>query len=129
MIENHLKFKDQTTEGLGYNNVPPPFNDNYTPPIEPVILRRPVPVSQTPVPVSTKIEKPQQVMTTKPNESNASTTCADTVLVEDWTEEEDSDSDTVNILSKTNVLNSVISNVSVVSDIKTVDSVPLFVLQ
>ena len=28
MIENHLKFKDQSTEGLGYNSVAPPFNDN-----------------------------------------------------------------------------------------------------
>ena len=45
MIENHIKFKDQTTEGLGYNNVPPPFNENYTQPLEPVILKRPVPVS------------------------------------------------------------------------------------
>ena len=70
MIENHLKFKDQTTEGLGYNNVPPPFNDNYTPPLEPVILKRPVPVVQ---PVSVKIEKPIQVDSVKVNETNAST--------------------------------------------------------
>ena len=51
MIENHLKFKDQSTEGLGYSAVPPPFNDNYTPPLEPVILKRLVPVGQSIVPV------------------------------------------------------------------------------
>ena len=39
MIENHLKFKNNSTDGLGYNAVPPPFNDNYTPPLEPVILK------------------------------------------------------------------------------------------
>ena len=31
--------KDKLGEGLGYSAVPPPHNDNYTPPLEPVILR------------------------------------------------------------------------------------------
>ena len=61
---------------------------------------------------------------TKPNESNASTTRADKVIVEDWNEEEDSDTDTVNDLTKTS-LNSVISNNSVLGDVKTIDSVAL----
>ncbi|KAL4556840.1 hypothetical protein LXL04_035004 [Taraxacum kok-saghyz] len=109
MIENQLKFKNQKTEGLGYNNVPPPYNDNYTPPLELVVLKRPPPVNQSNIPIPTIIEKPKQAVTTKLNKSNASTTCADTVLVEDWTEEEDSDSDTVNAVSKTplNSVNSV----------------------
>ena len=124
MIENHLQYKDQSTEGLGYNRVEPPYNHNYTPPIEPIILKKlgiagnsavpiitqtdkPVPIkiekpilTQTKKTVPIRIEKPKQDVTTKPNESNASTTCAYTVLVEDWTEEEDSDSDTVNVFIK-----------------------------
>lgn len=36
MIEKQLRFKNQDKDkkGLGYNSVPPPFNDNYTPPLE-----------------------------------------------------------------------------------------------
>ncbi|KAL4556408.1 hypothetical protein LXL04_039059 [Taraxacum kok-saghyz] len=107
MIETQLKFKDQKTEGLGYNNVPPPYNDNYTPVLEPVVLKRPPPVDQS------------NAETTKLNKSNASTSCADTVLVEDWTEEEDSDSDTVKALSKTplNSVNSAVKPVVFVSPI------------
>ena len=35
MIEKQLKFKNQKTKGLGYGQVPPPFNDNYTSPLKP----------------------------------------------------------------------------------------------
>ncbi|TLX69014.1 hypothetical protein E9993_23135 [Labilibacter sediminis] len=34
MIEKHYQFKDQKTKGLGYSSVPPPFNGNFTPPLE-----------------------------------------------------------------------------------------------
>ena len=91
MIENHLQYRDQSTEGLGYNCVPPPFNHNYTPSIEPIILKKLVITGNSSVPIFTqtdktvpiRIEKPKQDVTSKPNESNASTTCADTILVED----------------------------------------------
>ncbi|KAL4582814.1 hypothetical protein LXL04_007375 [Taraxacum kok-saghyz] len=117
MIEKQLKFKDQKTEGLGYNNVPPPFNDNYTPLLEPVVLRRPPPVNQSNVPVLTNIEKPKQDVTIEPNKSNASTSCADEVLVEDWTEEEDSDSDNVNALNSIKSVSCTVEQVSHVSSI------------
>ncbi|KAL4573443.1 hypothetical protein LXL04_020249 [Taraxacum kok-saghyz] len=124
MIEKQLKFKDQKTEGLGYNNVQPPFNDNYTPPLEPVVLRRPPPVNQSNVPVSTHIEKPKQDVTTEPNKSNASTSCADEVLVEDWTEKEDSDYDNLNALSKTasNSVNSVLCTVESVTPVSSINN-------
>ena len=32
ITEKQLKFKDNQNKGLGYHNVPPPFNDNYSPP-------------------------------------------------------------------------------------------------
>ncbi|KAL4583301.1 hypothetical protein LXL04_007871 [Taraxacum kok-saghyz] len=102
MIENHLKFKDQTTEGLGYNNVPPPFNDNYTPPLEPETG------------TSCDIEV---------NVINASTSCVDSALLEDWNEEEDSGSDTENVLLKTNDLNSIILNNYLLCDVKPAISV------
>ena len=38
MIDKYMKWQDKQGEGLGYNNVPPPFNENYTPPLEPVFL-------------------------------------------------------------------------------------------
>ncbi|KAL4589806.1 hypothetical protein LXL04_002716 [Taraxacum kok-saghyz] len=87
--------------------------------LEPVVLKRPPPVNQYNIPVSTEIEKPKQDVTTKLNESNASTMCADTILVEDWTEEEGSDSDTVNVLSQ----NSVNLNNSNLCDVKPATSV------
>lgn len=31
MIEKQIKWQGKKNVGLGYNNVPPPFNDNYTP--------------------------------------------------------------------------------------------------
>ena len=78
-----MKWQDKLGEGLGYNVVLPPYNDNYTPPLEPVVLRRPVPVSQSTVPVSVKIEQPSHVESVRVNDTNASTSCADQVLVED----------------------------------------------
>ena len=89
MIEKYFQFRDQSIEGLGYNSVAPPFNDNYTPRLEPIILKRLVPAGQSTLPVSikiektvpVKIEKPKQAVNAKPNESNASTTSADFVLV------------------------------------------------
>ena len=30
MIETQLKWKNRYNQGLGYDKVPPPFNDNYT---------------------------------------------------------------------------------------------------
>ncbi|KAL4584141.1 hypothetical protein LXL04_008731 [Taraxacum kok-saghyz] len=118
MIENHLKFKNNSTNGVGYNSVAPPFNDNYTPPLEPVILKRLVPVGQSRVHISAKIETPKQVDLVKVNDSNVSTSCADTVLVEDWYEEEESDSDTHGFLLKIDVKKSVNFN-----SVKTNDSV------
>jgi hypothetical protein len=120
MIETQLKFKDQKTEGLGYNNVPPPYN--YTPPLEPVVLRRPPPVSQSSVPVLVKIETPKQVDHVKVNESNASTSCADEVLVEDWDEEDENNSSIVDNSSNTNTLSPAASNNCVTQEPKTVDS-------
>ncbi|KAL4556313.1 hypothetical protein LXL04_038960 [Taraxacum kok-saghyz] len=111
MIEKHLKFKDQSTEGLRYSAVPPPYNDNYTPPLEPVILRRPVPVCQPTMPVSVKIEQPKHVESVKLNDSNASTSCADKVLVEDWDEDDENDSNSVSVenSTNTNILSLVVS--------------------
>ena len=110
MIENHLQFRDQSTEGLGYNRVPPPFNNNYTPPIEPIILKKLVIPGQSTVPIFTQTEKTVSIKIEKSNESNASTSCADSVLVEDWVEEDENDSTSVENTSNTNILSLAVSN-------------------
>ncbi|KAL4592780.1 hypothetical protein LXL04_005785 [Taraxacum kok-saghyz] len=66
MIENHLKFKNNSTDGLGYHTVAPPFNDNYTPPLEPVVLKRLVIAGQSTVHVPVKIETPVPIKITTP---------------------------------------------------------------
>ena len=124
MIENHLKFQDQLTKGLGYSAVPPPYNDNYTPPLEPVILRRPVQVSQPTVPVSVKIEQPSHVDCAKVNVTDSSTSCAEEVLVEDWDDEDENNSSIVDNSSNTNTLSSAVSSNCATQDTKSVVSVP-----
>ncbi|KAL4573546.1 hypothetical protein LXL04_020356 [Taraxacum kok-saghyz] len=120
MIENHMKWQDKQGEGLGYSVVPPPYNDDYTPALEPIVLRRPPPRSQSTVPVLVKTETPKQVDHVKVNESNASTSCADEVSVEDWDEQDEN----VSSSSHTNSLSPDVSNNCVSQDTKTVDSVP-----
>ncbi|KAL4587548.1 hypothetical protein LXL04_000419 [Taraxacum kok-saghyz] len=118
MIENQMKWQDKQGEGLGYSAVPPPFDNNYTPVLEPIVLRRPPPGSQPSVPVLVKTETPKQVDQEKVNESNASTSCAEEVLVEDWDEEDEN----VSSSSNTNSLSPDVSNNCVSQDTKTVSS-------
>ena len=84
--------------------VPPLYNDNYTTLLEPIVLRRPVPVGQSTVPVSDKNEKPSQAESVRVNDTDASTSCADSVLVEDW----DND-DTKCVTQNTNIVDHVSS--------------------
>ena len=116
-----MKWQDKQGEGLGYSVFPPPYNENYTPPLELVILKRPVPVIQPTVPVPVKIEMPTQAESIKVNDINASISCADQVLVEDWDEEDENDSNSVKNSSKTHILSSTVSNNYVTQDTNNVD--------
>ena len=54
MIEKQLKFKDNQSKNLGYNSVPPPFNDNYNPPLETNEEEIPAQFGPLPEPASVK---------------------------------------------------------------------------
>ena len=108
MIEKQLKFKNQDKDklGLGYNEVPPPFNDNYTLPLESK-------ESETPM-----VHGKPSSETTNVNDTNVSTSCAGKILVDEGHKNEHlplKTSDLFSVDSKT-VLNDASEPVSAIFD-------------
>ena len=105
MIEKQMKWKTKQVEGLGYNNVPPPFNDNYTSPIE-----------------TKEVEEP--VKYEKVNDTNASTSCAGKTLVDDGHQQDTLNSSFVDSFKTDSLISSVSSTLD--CDVKPVKTfVPL----
>ena len=80
MKEKQLKFKDNQNKGLGYHSVPPPFNDNYTPPLEineDEILAQ---YGPPPVPALVKTEPSRPTKNIEMTDTNDSTSCAGKVV-------------------------------------------------
>ena len=89
-----MEFKHNNKRGLGYNAAPPPYNHNY---FSFPITKEEEEMEKTMVygkqPLSNFVEagsvKPIDIVKTWVNDTNVYTSCADTVLIEDWTGEDD----------------------------------------
>ena len=104
MIEKQLQYQTHKKEDLGYHNVPPPFNDNYTPSLnsyEDDDTAQYVESSNT---VFVKSDECSSSKSEHVNATNASTSHADEVLVGDGSKK-DSDDLVSSVDRDENVLN------------------------
>jgi len=82
MIEKQLRWQDKRNEGLGYNSVPPPFNDNYTPPLESIEIEQQLQYGKSTVTDSVETEHSSQTGSECVNDTDVSTSCAGSELVD-----------------------------------------------
>ena len=82
MIKIQLKFKDNQNKGLGYHSVPPPFNDNYNPPLEINEEETPTQCGQIPELALDKTEQSGPTESVEMKDTNDSTSSAGKVVEE-----------------------------------------------